>query len=95
MYVDGKPKPLVEWRKDNEGYLLGTATIPTVAGLVGKRLPHAELSIAVSSIKTSKELGCLLAYSLIAQNLAALRALSTPGGIKEQHDDKFAKKVDL
>ncbi len=79
---DGSYKPLTRYRKDENGDLLGEITLPTAVGLVGgatKVHPTARACVKLMGIKGSSELGEVLAAVGLAQNLAALNALSSEG----------------
>ena len=71
-----------KYSKDKEGNLVGEIDIPLALGLVGgatKVHPLAQLSIKILGIKTANDLAKIIASVGLAQNFAALRALSTEG----------------
>jgi len=80
-----KDTPLATWQKDPSGHLAGTITIPTVAGIIGPRLPHAEIARHLSEVTSAKELSMLIATVGLASNLAALRSLMSSKGILGNH----------
>ena len=62
--------------------MVGEIDIPLALGLVGgatKVHPLAQLSIKILGVKTANELARIIASVGLAQNFAALRALSTEG----------------
>jgi hydroxymethylglutaryl-CoA reductase len=78
----GKYSPLTKYSKDKEGNLVGEIDIPLALGLVGgatKVHPMAQLSLKILGVKTANELARVIASVGLAQNMAALRALSTEG----------------
>ncbi len=77
-----KYSPLTKYYKDKEGNLVGEIDIPLALGLVGgatKVHPLAQLSLKILGVKTANELARIIASVGLAQNMAALRALSTEG----------------
>jgi hydroxymethylglutaryl-CoA reductase len=79
---EGKYSPLTKYSKDKDGNLVGEIDIPLALGLVGgatKVHPLAQLSIKILGIKTANDLARIIASVGLAQNMAALRALSTEG----------------
>ena len=78
----GVVRPLTTYEKDRNGDLVGTIELPVPVGLVGGATavhPTARTLVKVLGVKTSRELGELLASVGLAQNFAALRALATEG----------------
>ena len=74
--------PLTKYYKDKSGNLVGEIDIPLALGLVGgatKVHPMAQLSLKILGVKTASELARIIASVGLAQNMAALRALSTEG----------------
>jgi len=80
---DGRYRSLTAWSSDPEtGDLLGSIEIPVQVGVVGgvTRLhPMAKFSLGLLGVTTGNELARILAAVGLAQNLGALRALSTEG----------------
>jgi len=75
-------KPLTWYEKDKEGNLIGHIEIPMVVGIVGGSVginPFAQFSLKVLGVKSSRELGEVAACVGLANNFAALRALSVEG----------------
>jgi len=80
--LDGRYKPLTKYYKDRNGDLVGEIELPMAVGLVGgatKTHPIAKIAVKILGVKTSKELAEIIAAVGLAQNFAALRALSTEG----------------
>ncbi len=93
--ITGKYLPLTKWEKTNEGNLRGEICLPLALGLVGgatKTHPIAQLSLKILGVKTAKELAEVAAAVGLAQNFAALRALSTCG-IQKGHMQLHAKNI--
>jgi len=78
---DGRYRPLATWRVEG-GDLCGRLRIPLAVATVGGTLPvhpGARLALRILGAKTSRELAEIIASVGLAQNLAALRALSGEG----------------
>ena len=80
---DGRYRSLSRWSRDPEtGDLLGSLDLPVQVGIVGgvTRLhPVAKFSLGLMGVTTAGDLSRVLAAVGLAQNLGALRALSTEG----------------
>ncbi|MDF3917825.1 hydroxymethylglutaryl-CoA reductase, degradative [Salinicola salarius] len=88
---------LSTWEKNTQGDLVGTLEIPMPVGLVGgatRTHPLAQLSLKLMGVETASELGEIAAAVGLAQNLAALRALSTEG-IQKGHMALHARNIAL
>lgn len=88
---------LTTWEKDSSGHLVGTIEMPMPLGLVGgatKTHPLAQLSLRILGVKTAQELAEIAVAVGLAQNLGALRALSTEG-IQRGHMALHARNVAL
>lgn len=88
---------LTTWEKDSAGHLVGTIEMPMPLGLVGgatKTHPLAQLSLRILGVKTAQELAEIAVAVGLAQNLGALRALSTEG-IQRGHMALHARNVAL
>ncbi|MGD9093394.1 MAG: hydroxymethylglutaryl-CoA reductase, degradative, partial [Anaerolineales bacterium] len=73
---------LSTWGLDDAGNLLGTLEMPMALGIVGgatKVHPTARAALDLMAIQTASELAEIVVSVGLAQNLAALRALSTEG----------------
>jgi len=97
-HTSGRYRSLTEWKIDSQtGDLIGEITIPLQLGTVGgvTRLhPMAQLSLQILGNPSSEELGCVMACTGLASNLAALRALVTTG-IQRGHMKLHAKNLAL
>jgi hydroxymethylglutaryl-CoA reductase len=93
--ISGQYKPLTVWRKNKEGDLVGSIELPMAVGIVGgatKAHPVARINIKILGVKSSTELGEVMASVGLAQNLAALRALATEG-IQRGHMALHARNI--
>ncbi|MAM57756.1 MAG: hydroxymethylglutaryl-CoA reductase, degradative [Salinicola sp.] len=93
----GRYGSLSTWEKNTQGDLVGTLEIPMPVGLVGgatRTHPLAQLSLKLMGVETASELGEIAAAVGLAQNLAALRALSTEG-IQKGHMALHARNIAL
>lgn len=92
---DGKYASLTTYSKTKEGHLKGEITLPVAVGLVGgatRTHPLAKIALKILQVKTASELGEVLAAVGLAQNFAAMRALSTEG-ISRGHMKLHAKNI--
>lgn len=79
---EGGYQSLTQYSQTPEGDLHGTIEVPLAVGLVGgatKTHPVARLCVKILGVKTANELAEVIACVGLAQNLAALRALSQEG----------------
>ncbi len=86
---------LTKYEKDNEGNLVGSIELPLAVGLVGgatKTHPAAKAGVKLLGAKSASELGQVMAAVGLAQNFAALRALSTEG-IQRGHMELHARNI--
>ena len=91
----GQYIPLTTWEKNSAGDLVGTIEIPIAAGLIGGATavhPIAKICTKILGIKSAVELGEVMASVGLAQNLAALRALSSVG-IQRGHMKLHARNL--
>jgi hydroxymethylglutaryl-CoA reductase len=91
----GKYTSLSTWGKDKDGNLVGTLEMPMAVGIVGgatKVHPAAQAAVKMMGVKTASELAEIIVSVGLAQNLAALRALSTEG-IQRGHMSLHARQV--
>ncbi len=91
----GSYGPVTEYHKNDDGDLVGSIDVPVPIGLVGgatKVHPSAQAAVKVLGVRTSGELGEVLACVGLAQNLAALRALSQEG-IQRGHMKLHARNL--
>lgn len=92
---DGRYTSLSQWRKDENGNLVGRIELPMAVGLVGgatKTHPLAQLSLKLLGVKSADELGEIIAAVGLAQNMAAMRALATEG-IQRGHMALHARNI--
>ncbi len=92
---DGGYQSLTHYEKTPEGDLQGTIELPLAVGLIGgatKTHPVARLCVKILGIKTAQELAEVIASVGLAQNLAALRALSQEG-IQRGHMKLHSRNV--
>ena len=89
-------RPLSHWKKDPEtGNLLGSIELPMAVGTVGGATrvhPGAAAALQLMGVKSAQELAGVIASVGLAQNLAALKALSTEG-IQRGHMSLHAKQM--
>lgn len=91
----GRYTSLTTWEKANNGDLVGTIEMPMPVGLVGgatKTHPLARLALKIMDVKSAQELGEIAAAVGLAQNMGALRALSTEG-IQRGHMALHARNI--
>ena len=84
-----------KWAKDSEGNLVGSMELPMAVGIVGgasKVHPAARANLAILGVETAQELAGIILCAGLAQNLGALRALSTKG-IQAGHMKLHAKNM--
>jgi len=86
---------LSTWEKTPSGDLVGTLEMPMAVGIVGGATasnPIAKLAVKILGVKTARELGEIICATGLAQNLAALRALSAEG-IQRGHMSLHARNI--
>ncbi|TFC78758.1 hydroxymethylglutaryl-CoA reductase, degradative [Cryobacterium cheniae] len=87
--------PLTTWSVNNTGDLVGELTIPLKVGTVGGQVesnPAVRLAHTILGVSSAAELAEVMAAVGLAQNLAALKALST-NGIQHGHMRLHARAV--
>ncbi|RLI97944.1 MAG: hydroxymethylglutaryl-CoA reductase, degradative [Candidatus Aenigmatarchaeota archaeon] len=92
---NGGYEPLTKYWKDDEGNLHGSIEMPVPVGIVGgatRSHPIAQISKKILRLHSARELGEVIASVGLAQNFAALRALSTEG-IQRGHMELHARNV--
>lgn len=90
----GRYQPLATWQVEN-GKLLGSLTIPMAIGSFGTNIslhPKAQLGQKILQTTDAKELMMILASVGLAQNFAALKAL-TSVGIQKGHMGLHARSL--
>lgn len=93
--LEGNYSPLTKYYKDKNGDLVGEIDIPLALGIVGgttKVHPLAGLSLKILGVKSASELAKIIASVGLAQNFAAMRAISTTG-IQSGHMKLHAKNI--
>ena len=93
--MTGQYRPLTSYEKDADGNLVGRIEVPMAVGLVGgatKVHPTARVNVRILGVKTANELGEVFAALGLAQNFAALRALTTEG-IQRGHMSLHARNI--
>lgn len=93
--ISGKYSSLTRYKKLPNGDLQGEIELPLAVGTVGgatRSLPSAGVALAILGVKSAGELSCIMASVGLAQNFAALKALSTEG-IQRGHMELHAKNV--
>ena len=91
----GRYGSLTEWKKDNDGNLVGKIELPLSVGIVGGITnvhPIAKLCLKILGVKSASELACVMAAVGLAQNLSALRALASEG-IQKGHMKLHARNL--
>jgi hydroxymethylglutaryl-CoA reductase len=86
---------LSTWGVDEQGNLTGSIELPMAVGIVGGATrvhPTARACLKLMGVKTASELAEIIVSVGLAQNLAALRALSTEG-IQKGHMALHARQV--
>jgi hydroxymethylglutaryl-CoA reductase len=91
----GRYTSLTSYSKDKDGNLIGEIEIPLAVGIVGGAgniHPKAKLCKKILGIKSAKELSEIIVSLGLAQNFAAVFALSTVG-IQKGHMSLHAKNI--
>lgn len=93
---DGTYRSLTSWHRTKEGDLIGEIELPLAVGVVGGVInvhPTAKFALQILGVKSAKDLAMVIAATGLAQNLAAMRALSSEG-IQAGHMKLHARKFD-
>ncbi len=93
--ASGAYTSMSSWSQDKEGNLVGRMELPMAVGIVGgasKVHPAARANLAILGVETAQELAGVILCAGLAQNLGALRALSTKG-IQAGHMKLHAKNM--
>jgi hydroxymethylglutaryl-CoA reductase len=94
---DGTYRSLTKWRKTKQGDLVGEIELPLAVGTVGgitKSHPAVKAALQIMGVTNAKDLAVAMAAAGLAQNFAAIRALSDEGiqqGHMRLHARKFVK----
>jgi hydroxymethylglutaryl-CoA reductase len=86
---------LSQWEKNSNGDLVGSIELPMAVGLIGgavKTHPTAKIAMKILGVTSANEFGEVLVAVGLAQNLAALRALSNEG-IQRSHMSLHARNI--
>lgn len=92
---DGRYTSLSRWEINATGSLVGTIEMPMALGLVGgatKTHPAARAALRMMNVTSANELAEVTIAVGLAQNMAALRALSTEG-IQKGHMALHARNI--
>ncbi len=92
---NGAYTTLSHWEKNAQGDLVGSIELPMAVGLIGgavKTHPTAKVAMKILGVKSANEFAEVLAAVGLAQNLAALRALSNEG-IQRGHMSLHARNI--
>ena len=92
---NGRYTSLTTWEIAKDGTLVGTLEMPMALGIVGgatRTHPAAQAALALMQIGSAQELAEVTAAVGLAQNMAALRALSTEG-IQRGHMALHARNI--
>ena len=92
---DGRYTSLSTWTQDRRGHLVGTLELPLAVGTGGGATrvhPGAQIALKILGVQSARELAEVMAAVGLAQNLGALRALSTEG-IQRGHMTLHARQV--
>jgi hydroxymethylglutaryl-CoA reductase len=93
--INGQYTSFSKWTKNAKGDLEGSIELPMAVGLIGGAVrthPTAKICMKILNVKSSNEFGEVLAAVGLAQNLAALRALSNEG-IQRGHMTLHARNI--
>lgn len=93
----GHYRPLSSWVMNGEENLVGELEMPLAVGIVGgatRAHPVAQICLKILGVSSALELARILAAVGLAQNLAALRALTTEG-IQRGHMALHARQMAL
>jgi hydroxymethylglutaryl-CoA reductase len=93
--LDGRYTALSHYELGQDGHLVGTMELPLAVGLVGgatRAHPVAQAAVRLLGVTTARELAEIVAAVGLAQNLAALRALSAEG-IQRGHMTLHARTI--
>jgi hydroxymethylglutaryl-CoA reductase len=92
---EGRYSSLSTWSHDERGNLVGTLELPMAVGTIGGATrvhPGARVALKILGVQSAHELAEVMAAVGLAQNLGALRALSTEG-IQRGHMTLHARQI--
>jgi len=87
--------PLTKYYKNEKGDLIGSIELPLAVATVGPAVntsPTAKIALKIMGVKTSRELAMVMACVGLANNFAAMSALSTEG-IQKGHMKLHARNI--
>ncbi len=93
--LSGKYTSISQWTKNKNGDLEGVIELPMAVGLIGgavKTHPIARIAMKILNVKSANEFAEVIAAVGLAQNLGALRALSSEG-IQRGHMNLHARNI--
>jgi hydroxymethylglutaryl-CoA reductase len=93
--MSGRYSPLTKFQVDPDGHLVGEIELPLALGIIGgmtKIHPMARLVLKILNVKSANELSQVAAALGLAQNVAALRALSSEG-IQKGHMTLHSRNI--
>lgn len=93
--ISGNYLPIVDYKKTKEGDLEGSIEVPLSVGTVGGAIntkPTPKILFKIMNIKSSSELSMAMASVGLANNFAALKALSSEG-IQKGHMKLHARNI--
>ncbi|WP_411747914.1 hydroxymethylglutaryl-CoA reductase, degradative [Psychrobacillus psychrotolerans] len=93
--ISGQYKSLTKWEINADGNLSGSIELPMAVGIVGgatKTHPVAQAALKLMGASSAEELAGCIAAAGLAQNAAALRALSAEG-IQRGHMSLHARNL--
>jgi len=87
-------KPLTKYEKTQEGDLKASIELPLAVATIGgsTKHPQAQVNLKILKVQSAQELAQVMAAAGLAQNFAALKAITTEGiqkGHMNLHDRKF------
>ena len=92
---DGQYRPMTRWEIDEKGWLHGSIEVPLQFGTVGGPIrvhPTVQSNLKLLSVDSARDLAAIAAAVGLAQNLGALKALTTEG-IQNGHMRMHARTV--
>ncbi|MFV1958117.1 MAG: hydroxymethylglutaryl-CoA reductase, degradative [Planctomycetota bacterium] len=93
--LQGRYRSLTRWWKTEEGHLAGVLELPLKVGIVGGQMqsnPATGIARRILGVTSARDLAEIMAAVGLAQNFAAIRALSTDG-IQRGHMSLHARSV--
>lgn len=92
---DGRYTSFTRWWADEDGNLRGLIELPLAVGIVGGATrvhPGAQLALDILDVESAQQLAEVMVAVGLAQNLAAIRALTTEG-IQQGHMRMHARQI--